>query len=70
MGFDGKTLIHPKQIKITNDIFSSSEEEIRLAKVYVKEFEKAINHGEGVAVVNGVIVEEMHYQRSAISLQN
>ena len=64
MGFDGKTLIHPKQIKITNDIFSSSEEEIRLAKVYVKEFEKAINHGEGVAVVNGVIVEEMHYQRS------
>lgn len=60
MGFDGKTLIHPAQLAITNEVFAPSAEDIELAQAYVDAFEAAKAKGEGVAVVNGKIVENLH----------
>lgn len=60
MGFDGKTLIHPAQLAVTNDVFAPSAEDIELAQAYVDAFEAAKAKGEGVAVVNGKIVENLH----------
>lgn len=60
MGFDGKTLIHPAQLAVTNEVFAPSEADIALAREQVAAFEAAEARGEGVAVVNGRIVENLH----------
>ncbi len=62
MGFDGKTLIHPSQIKIANDIFGPSPEEIDEAWQRIAAYETAIKSGAGIAVLNGKLIEELHIQ--------
>lgn len=60
MGYDGKTLIHPAQIDITNRIFAPTEAEIDLARRQIAAFDEAIAMGQAVAVVDGRIVENLH----------
>lgn len=60
MGFDGKSLIHPAQLAVTNEIFGPSADAIALAREQVAAFEAAEARGEGVAVVDGKIVENLH----------
>jgi (3S)-malyl-CoA thioesterase len=60
MGFDGKTLIHPDQITIANAAFGPTEAEIDLARRQIAAFEEAAAQGQGVAVVDGRIVENLH----------
>ena len=60
MGFDGKTLIHPAQIDVANAAFSPSEDEVDLARRQIAAFEAAEAEGQGVAVVDGRIVENLH----------
>ena len=60
MGFDGKTLIHPAQLEVCNAAFAPSEAEIDLAERQIAAFEAAEAAGQGVAVVDGKIVENLH----------
>ena len=60
MGFDGKTLIHPAQLAISNAAFSPSVDEIDLARRQISAFEETEAAGQGVAVVDGRIVENLH----------
>lgn len=60
MGFDGKTLIHPAQIAICNLAFGPSDHEIDLANRQIAAFDAAEADGQGVAVVDGKIVENLH----------
>ncbi len=60
MGFDGKTLIHPAQVTIANAAFAPSDAEIGLATRQIAAFEAAEAQGQGVAVVDGKIVENLH----------
>ncbi|MEL7261239.1 MAG: CoA ester lyase [Pseudomonadota bacterium] len=60
MGFDGKTLIHPAQVDVANAAFSPSEDEVDLARRQIAAFEEAEAAGQGVAVVDGRIVENLH----------
>ena len=60
MGFDGKTLIHPAQLDIANTAFSPSDAEANLARRQIAAFEAAEAEGQGVAVVDGRIVENLH----------
>ena len=67
LGMDGKTLIHPNQIHSTNEIFAPSNEEIDYARQVVACWEKAIaDHSKsgrsftGVAVLDGMMIEELH----------
>jgi len=60
MGFDGKTLIHPAQLDVANTAFAPTDAEIDLAKRQIEAFEAAEAAGEGVAVVDGKIVENLH----------
>jgi citrate lyase beta subunit len=64
MGFDGKTLIHPSQIAVTNEIFGPSEAELDLARRYVAAFAEAEEAGRGVAVVDGRLVENLHVENA------
>lgn len=60
MGFDGKSLIHPAQIDVTNASFGPTEAEIALARRQIEAYEEVKRAGQGVAVVDGRIVENLH----------
>lgn len=60
MGFDGKSLIHPAQLEIANEVFAPTAAEIDLARRQIAAFDEAQARGEGVAVVDGRIVENLH----------
>ncbi|MFQ1699293.1 HpcH/HpaI aldolase/citrate lyase family protein [Loktanella agnita] len=60
LGFDGKTLIHPVQVAVANDAFAPTDAEIDLAKRQIAAFEETEAAGQGVAVVDGRIVENLH----------
>ncbi len=60
MGFDGKTVIHPAQLDVANVAFSPSEAEVELAQRQIAAFEECEATGQGVAVVDGKIVENLH----------
>ena len=68
MGFDGKTLIHPAQLAIANQVFAPSEEEIDLARRQIQAFDEAQAQGKGVAVVDGRIVENLHVETARKTL--
>lgn len=67
-GFDGKTLIHPAQVAIANAAFGPSDEDIDLARRQIEAYEAAIAKGEGVAVVDGKIVENLHVETARSTL--
>ncbi|MEQ8897329.1 MAG: CoA ester lyase [Roseovarius sp.] len=60
LGFDGKTLIHPAQIEVTNTAFAPTQSEIDLAERQIAAYEESMKSGQGVAVVDGQIVENLH----------
>lgn len=60
LGFDGKSLIHPMQIAPANAVFSPTEDELDLAQRQVAAFNAAREDGQGVAVLDGRIVEQLH----------
>jgi len=60
MGFDGKTLIHPAQLDVANTAFTPSQAEADLARRQIAAFEECEANGQGVAVVDGKIVENLH----------
>ncbi len=60
MGFDGKTLIHPTQIGIANEIFGYSEDETVDARAILKVWRAALAAGKGVAELDGRLIENLH----------
>lgn len=69
LGFDGKSLIHPKTIAATNEAFSPSEAEIAKAQAVLQAYEEAKAKGSGVAVVDGKLVEELHTREATRVLE-
>ena len=62
LGFDGKTLIHPKTIAAANRLFGPSPEELASAARVVEAGERALAAGLGVVVVDGRLVENLHVE--------
>jgi (3S)-malyl-CoA thioesterase len=60
MGFDGKSLIHPAQLDTANAVFGPTAEDIDLAHRQIAAFDVAVAEGQGVAVLDGRIVENLH----------
>jgi citrate lyase subunit beta/citryl-CoA lyase len=60
LGFDGKTLIHPKTIEAANRIFAPSDSELAWAARIIAAFAEARAKGAGVVVVDGKLVEQLH----------
>lgn len=60
LGFDGKTLIHPGQIEAANRIFGVSGEAVAHAEKVIRAWESAAAQGDGIAVVDGRMVENLH----------
>ena len=60
MGFDGKTLIHPRQIDMANGAFAPSPAEIAEAEAIVAAFARPQNAGRGVIQIDGRMIERLH----------
>jgi citrate lyase subunit beta/citryl-CoA lyase len=60
LGFDGKTLIHPDQIAVANEVFAPPEAEVAWARKIIAAFDLAENKGKGVITVEGRMVELLH----------
>ena len=57
MGFDGKSLINPRQIAYVHKTFAPTEKEIATAELYVRSYEEQSKLGVGVYTVNGKMVD-------------
>jgi len=60
LGFDGKTLIHPRQIEPCNEAFSPSPEEVAAARRMIAAFDLPENRDKGVIQIDGRMVERLH----------
>ena len=59
-GLDGKTLIHPNQIAICNEVFAPSAEETAWARKIIAVFADPANAGKGALQIDGKMVELLH----------
>ncbi len=62
LGFDGKTLIHPKQIATANRVFAPSEAELEFSRRIIAAHAEAEAEGKGVVLVDGKLIENLHVQ--------
>lgn len=65
LGFDGKTLIHPNQVDIANEVFAPSSAEIEEARAIMTAFAQPENAGRGVISLGGRMVERLHAEMAA-----
>ena len=68
MGFDGKTLIHPKQLAIANAAFSPSADDVAKAQAICAAFALPENAGKGVIKVDGRMTEILHLREAERTL--
>jgi citrate lyase subunit beta/citryl-CoA lyase len=62
MGYDGKSIIHPSQVEVVNQIFTPTMDEVAHAKRVIKAFENARKAGKGVTQLDGKLVENVHVE--------
>lgn len=69
LGFDGKTLIHPKQLAAANAAFAPSPEALARARKIIDAWQEASAAGKAVVVVDGRLVENLHVQEAERDLE-
>ena len=57
LGFDGKSIINPRQIEVVNDVFAPKEKEIEKRRTILAAIKEAERKGSGVIAVNGKMVD-------------
>ncbi|MGH1372898.1 MAG: HpcH/HpaI aldolase/citrate lyase family protein [Cellvibrionaceae bacterium] len=69
LGFDGKTLIHPKQLAVANEVFGPSDAQVEIAGRIIEAFSEAQAQGKGVVVVDGKLIENLHVDEAQRTLE-
>jgi citrate lyase subunit beta/citryl-CoA lyase len=62
LGFDGKTLIHPKTIDAANAAFAPTAEEIAWSRRIIAAHAEAEAAGKGIVLVDGKLIENLHVE--------
>lgn len=57
LGFDGKSIINPRQIEVVNEVFAPTQKAIDKALAIVAAIKEAEKKGSGVIAVNGKMVD-------------
>lgn len=57
MGFDGKSLVSPRQIKVVHEIFTPSDKEVREAEEVIRSIRENAAKGTGVFTLNGKMLD-------------
>ena len=61
MGFDGKSIINPRQIQVVHDIYTPSKKDIIFAEKVVREIDDKKAKGIGVFTVDGKMIDIAFY---------
>ena len=69
MGFDGKSIINPRQIQTVHEIFAPSQRDIRFAQRVVREIDEKKAQGIGVFTVDGKMVDIAFYDGAKRTLE-
>lgn len=64
LGFDGKSVINPRQIPVVNDIYAPTAEEIQNAKEVIWAIEEAEARGSGVVALDGQMIDKPIVERA------
>ena len=64
LGFDGKTLIHPDQVAVANEVFAPTDAEVAYARKIIAAFARPESKGKGVITVEGRMVELLHAEQA------
>ena len=62
LGFDGKTLIHPKTIAVANRVFTPSPKDVEWSRKIIAAHAQAVTEGKGMVVVDGMLIENLHVE--------
>jgi citrate lyase subunit beta/citryl-CoA lyase len=69
LGYVGKSIIHPDQIPITHEAFAPNKAEIEWAQKVCDTYIKSTKKGKGATVVDGKMIDEVHYKRAKALLE-
>ena len=61
MGFDGKSIINPRQIPVVHEVYTPSQEDIIFAQKVLKEIDEKRAQGIGVFTVDGKMIDVAFY---------
>lgn len=64
LGFDGKSVINPRQIPVVNSVFTPTEKEIQNAIAVMNAIEDAESKGSGVIALNGKMIDKPIVERA------
>ena len=68
MGFDGKTVVHPRQVDVVNAAFTPSAKEIRFAKRVLEAVEAGAKEGKGAVTLDGGMIDKPMELRARTTL--
>ena len=69
LGYVGKSVIYPDQIRTVHKIFHPNKTEISWAKKVCNVYKKSTKKGKGAVVVDGKMIDEVHYKRAKALLE-
>ena len=61
MGFDGKSLVNPRQIPVVHKIFTPTQKDIIFSEKVVREIDEKKAQGIGVFTVDGKMIDIAFY---------
>ena len=62
LGFDGKTLIHPKTIAKANEIFAPAASDVEWSRRVIAGHAEVVAQGRGIVVLDGRLIENLHVE--------
>lgn len=69
LGFDGKSLVNPRQIELLHNLYAPTQKEVDFANQVIEAAEEALKKGSGVVSLNGKMVDGPIIERARLVLQ-
>ena len=69
LGYVGKSVIYPDQVKTVHKIFHPNKTEITWAKKVCSIYKKSSKKGKGATLIDGKMIDEVHYKRAKALLE-
>lgn len=69
MGFDGKSIINPRQVAPLHEIFAPSEKDLKKAYAIMEAYDEAMSKGSGVIALNGKMIDKPVVERARYTIE-
>lgn len=69
LGYSGKSIIHPDQIKTVHKLFHPNKSEINWAQKVCKIYSESTKKGKGATTIDGKMIDEVHFKQAKALLE-